>query len=45
MRPSLGALLGSSFLDGASGDILAAIQAFAAGAMLTILASTMLPEA
>ena len=36
---------GFVFLDGASGDTLAAIQAFAAGAILTIMASTMLPEA
>jgi zinc transporter, ZIP family len=30
---------------GASEDVVAAIQAFAAGAILTMLASTMMPEA
>jgi zinc transporter, ZIP family len=33
------------FLAGASGKVVAAIQAFAAGAILTMLASTMMPEA
>lgn len=38
-------LFGYLFLAGASGDTIAAIQAFAAGAILTMLASTMMPEA
>jgi ZIP family zinc transporter len=33
------------FLAGASGETVAVIQSFAAGAILTMLASTMLPEA
>jgi ZIP family zinc transporter len=33
------------FLDGASGNVVAFIQSFAAGAVLTMLASTMMPEA
>lgn len=41
----LSALLGYLFLAGASGNVIAAIQSFAAGAILTMLASTMLPEA
>ena len=36
---------GYLFLAGAPGDVIAAIQAFAAGAILTMLASTMMPEA
>jgi ZIP family zinc transporter len=32
-------------LDGASGDTLAFVMTFAAGAVLSMLASTMLPEA
>ena len=39
------ALLGYLFLAGASGNVVAAIQSFAAGAILTMLASTMMPEA
>ena len=39
------ALLGYLFLDGASENLVAGIQAFAAGAILTMLASTMMPEA
>jgi zinc transporter, ZIP family len=39
------ALLGYLFLDGASENLIGAIQAFAAGAILTMLASTMFPEA
>jgi ZIP family zinc transporter len=39
------ALFGYLFLDGASEDLIAAILAFAAGAILTMLASTMFPEA
>ena len=39
------ALVGYVFLAGASGNVVAAIQAFAAGAILTMLASTMMPEA
>lgn len=42
---SLSALLGYFFLAEASGNVIAAIQAFAAGAILTMLASTMMPEA
>lgn len=42
---ALSALLGYFFLAGASGNVIAAIQAFAAGAILTMLASTMMPEA
>jgi len=39
------ALFGYLFLAGASEDTVAVIQSFAAGAILTMLASTMLPEA
>jgi ZIP family zinc transporter len=39
------ALFGYLFLAGASENIIAAIQSFAAGAILTMLASTMMPEA
>jgi ZIP family zinc transporter len=39
------ALFGYLFLAGAPEDVVAAIQAFAAGAILTMLASTMMPEA
>jgi zinc transporter, ZIP family len=42
---ALAALLGYLFLAGASEDVTALIQAFAAGAILTMLASTMMPEA
>ena len=42
---ALAALLGYFFLAGASEDLVATIQAFAAGAILTMLASTMMPEA
>ncbi|MDQ3864266.1 MAG: ZIP family zinc transporter [Actinomycetota bacterium] len=42
---ALAALLGYFFLDGASDDLVGFIQAFAAGAILTMLASTMMPEA
>ncbi len=42
---ALAALLGYFFLDGASDDVVGSIQAFAAGAILTMLASTMMPEA
>jgi ZIP family zinc transporter len=42
---ALAALLGYFFLASASEDLVAAIQAFAAGAILTMLASTMMPEA
>lgn len=37
--------LGYALLGGASGNVVAAIQAFAAGAILTMLADTMMPEA
>ena len=39
------AALGFQLLGGASGNVIAAIQAFAAGAILTMLADTMMPEA
>jgi len=42
---ALAALSGYLFLAGASGETIAVIQSFAAGAILTMLASTMLPEA
>lgn len=42
---ALAALFGYLFLAGASVSIIATIQAFAAGAILTMLASTMMPEA
>jgi ZIP family zinc transporter len=42
---ALSALVGYFFLSGASGNVIGAIQAFAAGAILTMLASTMMPEA
>jgi ZIP family zinc transporter len=41
----LASLFGYHFLAGASGESIAVIQSFAAGAILTMLASTMLPEA
>jgi len=41
----LGALLGNFLLDGASPTIFPIIQGMAAGAMLTMIAETMLPEA
>jgi ZIP family zinc transporter len=42
---SLAAALGCGLLGGAPEDVVAGIQAFAAGAILTMLADTMLPEA
>ncbi len=42
---ALEALFGYLFLAGASGETVAVIQSFAAGAILTMLASTMMPEA
>ena len=42
---AVAALLGYLFLAGAPEDVVAGIQAFAAGAILTMLASTMMPEA
>jgi zinc transporter, ZIP family len=45
LASALAALLGYFFLASASEDAVAAIQAFAAGAILTMLASTMMPEA
>jgi zinc transporter, ZIP family len=45
LASTLSALLGYLFLDGASGNVVAFIQSFAAGAILTMLASTMMPEA
>jgi ZIP family zinc transporter len=45
MISAASALFGYLFLDGASGNVIASIQSFAAGAILTMLASTMMPEA
>ena len=45
MISAVSALFGYLFLAGASGNLIAAIQSFAAGAILTMLASTMMPEA
>lgn len=42
---ALAALAGFAFLDGASGNLIGGIQAFAAGAIVTMLADTMVPEA
>lgn len=42
---ALSSLAGYWFLAGVSGNIVGGIQAFAAGAILTMLASTMMPEA
>jgi ZIP family zinc transporter len=42
---SLASLSGYLFLRDASGNLIGGIQAFAAGAILTMLASTMMPEA
>lgn len=42
---ALAAGLGYAFLGDASGNVIAVIQAFAAGAILTMLADTMMPEA
>ena len=41
----LAALLGAAFLGGASPRVLALVQAIAAGALLTMVADTMIPEA
>jgi len=41
----LSAALGYGLLDGASGNTIGLIQAFAGGAVLTMLADTMMPEA
>ncbi len=38
-------MAGDLFLAGASENLIGAIQSFAAGAILTMLASTMMPEA
>ena len=45
LASTLAAMFGYLFLAGASENVVAAIQAFAAGAILTMLASTMMPEA
>lgn len=42
---TLSAMAGFGLLDGASGDLIGGIQAFAAGAIVTMLADTMVPEA
>ncbi|HSO63870.1 MAG TPA: ZIP family zinc transporter, partial [Ornithinibacter sp.] len=41
----LGAAFGALLLNGASGSVFALIEGIAAGAMLTMIAETMLPEA
>ena len=38
-------VLGFVLLDGASANVVAAVQAFAAGAIITMLVDTMIPEA
>lgn len=45
LASTLAAMLGYLLLADASGNVVGAIQAFAAGAILTMLASTMMPEA
>ena len=45
MVSAVAAALGYSLLGDASGNVVAAIEAFAAGAILTMLADTMMPEA
>lgn len=45
MVSAVAALLGYFFLAGAPANVVASIQSFAAGAILTMLASTMMPEA
>jgi zinc transporter, ZIP family len=45
MVSAVAALFGYLFLAGVSGEVVAVIQSFAAGGILTMLASTMLPEA
>ena len=42
---ALASALGFAFVGGASPNLIAAIQAFAAGAILTMLSDTMMPEA
>ena len=42
---AIAAALGYALLGGASDNLIAGIQAFAAGAILTMLADTMMPEA
>jgi zinc transporter, ZIP family len=42
---ALSALAGYAFFDGASEETIAFVQAFAGGALLTMLAETMMPEA
>jgi zinc transporter ZupT len=41
----IGAALGAAFLEGAPAPVFAVIEGLAAGAMLTMVAETMLPEA
>jgi len=45
LASALASLAGFALLDGASGDAIGAIQAFAAGAIVVMLADTMVPEA
>jgi zinc transporter, ZIP family len=42
---ALASLAGFALFDGASGDVVAFVLAFAGGAILTMLADTMMPEA
>jgi len=41
---AISALAGYAFFDGASGATIAFVQSFAGGALLTMLADTMMPE-
>jgi ZIP family zinc transporter len=45
LASTIAAAAGYHFLGGAGGNTVAMIQAFAAGAILTMLADTMMPEA
>ena len=45
MASALSSLAGYALFDEASGATVAFVQAFAAGALLTMLADTMMPEA
>ena len=45
LASALAAAAGNGFLGGASEELFAGVEAFAAGAILTMLADTMMPEA
>ncbi len=45
LASALAAAAGNAFLGGASDELIAGVEAFAAGAILTMLADTMMPEA